>query len=116
MGAKDLLMDMVNDHDNRYLRIERGEERQAVLTVDDQIKLSPEAEHVIEKRPEVHRIESAPANDLDTVDCLISCVLAVVATKDGHVDTSGNPAFGDLMDIDFRPSCPDVAPVAPVED
>src|SRR5262245_32741033 len=113
---EDFLVDVVKQAVDRLIGVERREERNAVLAVNDNVVAAAELEQIIDKSPEVDGVESAAANNLYAVNGFVGGRAAVVAAELSD-DVSGfNPALGHFMNVNFSAAGKSVLGVAPGED
>src|SRR3989344_4487931 len=115
MLSENILMDMMNQTNNRFFCIKRAKKRNTVFGIDNYIKLISEFENIVKNRPDIDRIATAPADNIYTVNNLIPRGFSVVSAEKSNIITSFGYSFGDFVYIYFRSTCPNMPCIPPVE-
>src|SRR3990167_8338135 len=113
--SKNILMDVMHQAIDALFGIQRREERNAVLTIDDDVILAAEPEHIIHECPEIHEVKSTSPDDPYAIHRFAARRMPVVAAENRHLTPILHPLARQLFDIRFRSARERMPHISPVE-
>src|ERR1700682_4141982 len=107
---------MEDDECHRLARVERGEERDPIFTIDDRVIAIAEAEQIGERRKRIERKPAADAMNSDSIDDLDTFSPVIALAEPADLAAGSGPAARDLMHIQLGAASPRMGDVTPVAD
>jgi hypothetical protein len=107
---------VVNQHHDRFAGDQAGEERQPVLDVDHDVRVT---EVAAAQRPhplQVDRDLRTPADEADALDDLLGRRCSVRRAEDRDLGAALDQPGGDRLEVALRPATLRVAGVAPAQE
>ena len=99
---KHRFVDVEHQEDSRLHRIEGREERQSVLSIDDDVEAVPEIPEIFDRDRAVHGHPVADSRDPDTVDHIRSRAAREARGQPFDAVSLGDPPFSHLMQVRLR--------------
>ena len=74
-----------------------------------------ETVEIVEKGPDIDKIETTATNDVHAINGFVASRVPVIAAKKTDLVAHFDPAFGQFMNVDFGPAGPNMLEVAPIK-